>query len=94
MQELAASCLQIYPYQTVRAPHHRDGNTEEGYKNNGRMMPLRKLFDQIPTLLRSSAVYAYEPISVAQYIDPSFPKFDLVILMKRHSFRQARLSVL
>lgn len=43
-------------------------------------MPLRKLFDKIPTLLRRLCpCMLMSPISVAQYIDPSFPKFDLVI---------------
>ncbi len=43
-------------------------------------MSLRKLFDQIPVLLRKLCpCMLMSPISVAQYIDPSFPKFDLVI---------------
>lgn len=49
-------------------------------KNKGRMMPIRKLFDNIPNLLpRMCPCMLMSPISVAQYIDPSFPKFDLVI---------------
>lgn len=49
-------------------------------KNKGRMMPIRKLFDSIPNLLpRMCPCMLMSPISVAQYIDPSFPKFDLVI---------------
>lgn len=44
------------------------------------MMSLRRLFDQIPTLLRKLCpCMLMSPISVAQYIDPSLPKFDLVI---------------
>ena len=49
-------------------------------KNKGRMTPIRKLFDSIPNLLpRMCPCMLMSPISVAQYIDPSFPKFDLVI---------------
>ena len=49
-------------------------------KNKGRMTPIRKLFDNIPNLLpRMCPCMLMSPISVAQYIDPSFPKFDLVI---------------
>ena len=44
------------------------------------MMSLRSLFDKIPNLLRKLCpCMLMSPISVAQYIDPSFPKFDLVI---------------
>lgn len=56
------------------------GILKKAIKNNGRMMSLRRLFDQIPTLLRRLCpCMLMSPISVAQYIDPSFPKFDLVI---------------
>ncbi len=49
-------------------------------KSKGRMMPIRKLFDSIPNLLRRICpCMLMSPISVAQYIDPAFPKFDLVI---------------
>lgn len=49
-------------------------------KNGGRMMPIRKLFDSIPLLLhRICPCMLMSPISVAQYIDPGYPKFDLVI---------------
>lgn len=49
-------------------------------KSGGRNMPIRKLFDSIPTLLRRICpCMLMSPISVAQYIDPGFPKFDLVV---------------
>ncbi len=49
-------------------------------KSKGRMMPIRKLFDSIPNLLRRLCpCMLMSPISVAQYIDPAYPKFDLVI---------------
>ncbi len=49
-------------------------------KSKGRMMSIRKLFSEIPTLIRRICpCMLMSPISVAQYIDVSFPKFDLVI---------------
>ena len=49
-------------------------------KSGGRNMPIRKLFDSMPTLLRRICpCMLMSPISVAQYIDPKFPKFDLVV---------------
>ena len=49
-------------------------------KSNGRGLSLRKLFDMTPNVLRRIApCMLMSPISIAQYIDPSFPKFDLVI---------------
>ena len=56
------------------------GILKKAIKSNGRMMSIRKLFDQIPNLLRKLCpCMLMSPISVAQYIDPSFPKFDLII---------------
>ncbi len=49
-------------------------------KSNGRGLSLRKLFDMTPNVLRRIApCMLMSPISIAQYIDPSFPKFDLVV---------------
>ena len=48
--------------------------------NNGRAMPIRKLFDSIPNLLpRIAPCILMSPISVAQYFDAAGPKFDLVV---------------
>lgn len=56
------------------------GILQKAIKSKGRAIPIRKLFNQIPTLLgRMCPCMLMSPISVAQYIDPSFPKFDLVI---------------
>lgn len=56
------------------------GVLQKQIKNPRRAMPIRKLFNEIPTLLRRMCpCMLMSPISVAQYIDPSFPKFDLVI---------------
>ena len=53
---------------------------QRAIRSGGRGVSIRKLFDSIPNLLRSLCpCMLMSPISVAQYIDPSFPKFDLVI---------------
>lgn len=56
------------------------GILKKAVKNNGRGLSLRKLFDMTPNVLhRIAPCMLMSPISIAQYIDPSFPKFDLVI---------------
>lgn len=56
------------------------GILQKAIRSGGRMQSIRKLFDSIPTLLRRlSPCMLMSPISVAQYIDPSYPPFDLVI---------------
>ncbi len=42
--------------------------------------PVRRLVKELPTLLpRLKPVWLMSPLSVAQYLDPSFPPFDLVV---------------
>ncbi len=56
------------------------GILKKAIKSNGRMMSIRSLFEKIPNLLHKICpCMLMSPISVAQYIDPSFRKFDLVI---------------
>ncbi|MBP5606557.1 MAG: DUF3320 domain-containing protein, partial [Ruminiclostridium sp.] len=53
---------------------------QRAIKSGGRGMSIRKLFDSIPNLLgRLCPCMLMSPISAAQYIDPSFGKFDLVV---------------
>ncbi|MGM9568697.1 MAG: AAA domain-containing protein, partial [Phascolarctobacterium sp.] len=53
---------------------------KKAIKGKGRNKPIRKLFSEIQDLLPNIApCMLMNPISVAQYIDISFPKFDLVI---------------
>ena len=81
IQELAARLSAKIPSAgTISAATSEMGILKKAIKSNGRMMSLRGLFNQIPTLLRKLCpCMLMSPISVAQYIDPSFPKFDLVI---------------
>ncbi len=49
-------------------------------QKRSRHMALRSLFQQIPRLLtRLKPCLLMSPISVAQYLDPSFPPFDLIV---------------
>ena len=56
------------------------GILKRNISNGGRGTSIRKLIDQIPTLLpKLCPCMLMSPISVAQYIDLSAEKFDLVI---------------
>ncbi|MBE5964310.1 MAG: DUF3320 domain-containing protein [Lachnospira sp.] len=80
VQELVARLSANVPVSGTAAASSELGILKKAIKNNGRMLPIRKLFGQIPTLLRRLCpCMLMSPISVAQYIDPTFPKFDLVI---------------
>lgn len=80
MQELVAELSAKIPAAGASAGSSEIGILQKAIKSNGRMMSIRKLFDSIPNLLRRMCpVMLMSPISVAQYIDPSYPKFDLVI---------------
>lgn len=53
---------------------------QKAIKSGGRSLSIRSLFESIPNLLRRICpCMLMSPISVAQYIDPKFPKFDIVI---------------
>lgn len=81
IQELVARLLAKIPNgAAASAASSEMGILKKSIKSNGRMMSIRKLFNEIPALLRKlSPCMLMSPISVAQYIDPKFPKFDLVI---------------
>lgn len=56
------------------------GILKRNIANGGRGMSIRKLMDQLPTLLpKLCPCMLMSPISVAQYIDLNAEKFDLVI---------------
>ena len=80
IKELAAELSAKIPAPGSSAGSSEIGILQKAIKSGGRMMSIRKLFDSIPNLLRRMCpVMLMSPISVAQYIDPSYPKFDLVI---------------
>ncbi len=80
INELVAELSAKVPTPGTSAASSEIGILQKAIKSNGRMMSIRKLFDSIPNLLRRMCpVMLMSPISVAQYIDPAYPKFDLVI---------------
>ncbi|MDE6551387.1 MAG: DUF4011 domain-containing protein [Muribaculaceae bacterium] len=81
---------ELYARLAARVPRMADNvNTANGSEigllnrnisNGGRGVSLRDLFDQLPTLLpRLCPCMLMSPMSVAQYIDLSADKFDLVV---------------
>ncbi len=81
IKELVSKLSAKIPNNTSNTANSSElGILQKAIRSGGRMMSIRKLFDSIPTLLRRiSPCMLMSPISVAQYIDPSYPKFDLVI---------------
>lgn len=79
--EIKARLLSRLPDLTKQsAASSETGILLKAIKNNGRMMSIRTLFDKIPHLLnRIAPCMLMSPISAAQYIDPAYPHFDLVI---------------
>lgn len=80
IQELAARLSAKIPATGSGAGSSELSVLQKAIRSGGRMLSIRKLFDSIPNLLRRLCpCMLMSPISVAQYIDPAFPKFDLVI---------------
>lgn len=79
--ELVARLSANVPSSTSGAAGSSEiGILQRAIKSGGRGISVRKLFDSIPNLLRRLCpCMLMSPISVAQYIDPSYPQFDLVI---------------
>ncbi|WP_067841048.1 DUF3320 domain-containing protein [Amphibacillus sediminis] len=80
--------LEVYVKLMSRVPdllHNTIANSEPGIlakaiKSKGRGIAIRQLFQRIKNLLpKIKPCMLMSPLSVAQYLDPSFPKFDLVI---------------
>ena len=80
-KELFARLAANLPSFTHEATQSSEvGILQRNIRNNGRGMSVRKMFDQIPTLLsRMSPCMLMSPISVAQYIDADAEKFDLIV---------------
>ncbi len=80
-QELFAKLSSKIPSFAIEASQNSEvGILQRNIRNNGRGTSIRKLFDQIPTLLpRMCPCMLMSPMSVAQYIDINSEAFDLVI---------------
>ena len=79
--EIQARLAEKIPNGAMNANH----NSEAGILNRERQkqrrhMPIRQLFQKIPNLLpRLKPCLLMSPMSVAQYLDPAHPPFDLVV---------------
>ena len=80
-KELYCRLASRIPSQTVAAAANSEmGILKRNIQNGGRGTSIRKIIDQIPTLLpKLCPVMLMSPISVAQYIDMGGEKFDLVV---------------
>ncbi len=80
-KELYARLAAGIPRMTDNTPGSSEiGLLNRNISNGGRGQSLRDLFDQLPTLMpRLCPCMLMSPMSVAQYIDLSADKFDLVI---------------
>lgn len=81
IQELRVKLATQLPNTTSEAMQSSEiGILQRAIKNKGRGLSIRKLFDQIPTLLpRIAPCMLMSPISVAQYFDVSTKHFDILI---------------
>ena len=80
-EELYCRLASRIPSQTMAATANSEmGILKRNIANNGRGTSIRKIIDQIPSLLpKLCPCMLMSPISVAQYIDMAGEKFDLVI---------------
>lgn len=81
IQTLRMKLAAQLPNTTVDAMQSSEpGILQRAIRNRGRGMSIRRLFDQLPTLLpRLAPCMLMSPISVAQYFDVDTEHFDLVI---------------
>jgi hypothetical protein len=81
IQELRVKLAAQLPNTTTEAMQSSEiGILQRAIKSRGRGLSIRKLFDQIPTLLpRMAPCMLMSPISVAQYFDVDTKHFDILI---------------
>lgn len=80
LELFARLCSNIPSFTQEAIQNSEVGILQKNIRNNARGISIRKLFDQIPTLLsRMCPCMLMSPISVAQYIDTDADKFDLIV---------------
>lgn len=73
-----ASHIPAFTHEAIQSSEV--GILQKNIRNNARGISIRKLFDQIPTLLsRMCPCMLMSPLSVAQFIDTDADKFDLIV---------------
>lgn len=71
---------QVPDFTQAAANSSEVGILQRAIRSGGRGISIRNLFEQIPTLLpRLCPCMLMSPLSVAQYLDPHRPPFDLVV---------------
>ena len=80
-QEVYCRLASKVPDFTREAAHSSElGILQRCIKSGGRGVSIRRLFDQIPNLLsRLCPCMLMSPISAAQYLDPKWEPFDIVV---------------
>jgi very-short-patch-repair endonuclease len=80
-QEIAARlAANVPPLSSAAASSSEAGILLRAIRSGGRGLSLRKLFEQIPNLLtRLCPCMLMSPMSVAQFVDPKYAPFDLVV---------------
>lgn len=80
-EEIYVRLASKVPVMSLEAAQNSEaGILQRAVRSGGRGISIRKLFESIPNLLpRLAPCMLMSPISVAQYLDPSAAKFDLVI---------------
>ncbi|PWV98533.1 AAA domain-containing protein [Paenibacillus cellulosilyticus] len=80
-QEIAARLASnVPPLSSAAASSSEAGILLRAIRSGGRGLSLRKLFEQIPNLLnRLCPCMLMSPMSVAQFVDPKYAPFDLVV---------------
>ena len=91
-KELYCRLAANVPSQTMEAAATSEmGILKRNIANGGRGTTIRKIIDQIPTLLpRLCPCMLMSPISVAQYIDLDRDKFDIVVFDEASQMPTAR----
>lgn len=81
LQELIAKLSSRIPDASITGAASSElGILQKAIRSGGRMMSIRKLFDQTENLItRLCPCMLMSPMSVAQYLDPALHKFDIVI---------------
>lgn len=71
---------QVPDFTQAAANSSEVGILQRAIRSGGRGMSIRHLFEEIPTLLpKLCPCMLMSPLSVAQYLDPHQPPFDLVV---------------
>ena len=77
---ISAKLDEKVPTSTAVLPNSEMGILKKEIGKKRRQMPMRQLFQKIPNLLpRLKPCLLMSPMSVAQYLDSSYPSFDLVV---------------